>query len=197
MEYSIKRIENECDLERAIEFDKRILKCFELKSPAYTKAAWLKNLSNNPELLLYAEKEGNIIGLAFGRVENGRITVSLLEVDENFRNEGIGSKLLSILEGNAAKSGYHNITLGGIREAEKFYIKQGYTPSLFIQSKHPRTLDELRALNNKYKEAWCFNDGIDVRLSLLTKIIDRELQDMYEKEFPECNTITLFNKTIP
>jgi hypothetical protein len=51
-------------------------------------------------------------------------------------------------------------------------------------------------LNIKYKEAWCFDDGIDVRLSLLTKIIDRELQDMYEREFPECNTIMLFNKTI-
>lgn len=195
MEYHTKQVQDKNELEKAIEFDKKVLKAFNNESTAYTKEAWLENLANNPELLIYAENEGNVIGLAFGWVENECITISIVEVDVNYRNQGIASMLLGTLESNAIKKGYHSFSLGGRRHAEGFYIKQGYTSSLFIQSKHPRTLDELRSINKIYKEAWCYDDGIDIRLSLLTKVIDRELQDSYDKTFPECNTITLFNKT--
>jgi hypothetical protein len=84
--------------------------------------------------------------------------------------------------------------VGAAEAAEGFYIKCGYNSNLFIQGEWPLTLEKLRSFNDRYDEAWSTDDGTNISLCLLTKVIDKELQQKYNQAFPACSTQTLFTK---
>lgn len=88
------------------------------------------------------------------------------------------------------------LILGAVEDAEGFYIKCGFSPFLFVQTKPPYTLADLQALNLRYPEVWSYDDGTDIRVMLDTRGIDRELQRSYEAAFPGCSTQTVFIKRI-
>jgi GNAT superfamily N-acetyltransferase len=193
---SIAYVDDEFILKRVLDFSESILG--KIDSPDYSETAWFRRLTQLPELLLYAEAGGEVVGLAFGRCDTGSdgITVGPVAVAPLHRGAEIGRKLLSELEHRAAKLGFHHLGLGAREEAEGFYLKCGYTPFLFIQARKPVTLNELRAINTKYDEVWSYEDDTDVRLMLMTPIIDKNLQHIYDSAFPGCSTQTTFDKRV-
>ena len=199
MNYKIKNVTNETELDKVLEFNRNV---FNLSpeteiSADYTREAWISRIENYGEWMLYTEADEEVIGIVFGRVggENS-VTVGPVATDIRFRKQGIAAALMAELEKRVFSRGYHYLALGSAENAEGFYLKCGFTASLLIQDKHPVTLDDLRGLNTGYNEAWCYDDGTDVRLCLLTNGIDRALQHLYDRTFPGCSTQTLMGKHI-
>lgn len=70
---------------------------------------------------------GNIIAGILGGTYWGWMYVDILWVDENYRKRGIGTKLLSEAEKEAARRGCHHVHLDTMSwQAPEFYKKQGY-----------------------------------------------------------------------
>jgi ribosomal protein S18 acetylase RimI-like enzyme len=199
MDYRIKHVTTEYELDDTLAFDKKVFGiASECHSPAYSREKWLECMeSPYSDLLLYAESDGEIIGIVFGRFENeGNITVGPVAVDERFRKHGIARELMLLLEKRSLGHGIHRLTLGAAQLAEGFYQKLGYTGTLLIQSeKH--SITEILALNSKYQ---VINTNVydgkvnQVFLNLLTP--DREFQRKCESTLQGYYTQMVFGKTI-
>ena len=196
--YDIKNVTNEIDLDNTLSFVKTIFRDrLELIPLEFSKETWLVRMTNSADFILYAQHEDEIGGVVFGIVEsNNSITIGMVATDERYRHHGIASSLFTELEKRVMDRGHHFIVLGALEAAEGFYLKCGYTPHLFIQGKRPLTLEKLRTLNDRYDEAWSYDNGTDIRLCIDTRGIDRELQHKYDETFPECSTQTLFTKLL-
>ena len=196
--YDIKNVKSKTDLDRALSFARLIFKdSGRLHIPTFSKVFWLTRMPDYVDFMLYAQHGDEIVGVVFSYLEkNNSITIAMVASDERYWHRGIASSLLAELEKRVLARGHHFIVIGALEAAEEFYLKCGYTPHLFIQSRPPLTLEKLRLLNDRYEEAWSYDDGTDIRLCISTKGIDRELQHKYDKAFPDCSTQTLFTKYI-
>jgi AraC-like DNA-binding protein/GNAT superfamily N-acetyltransferase len=184
--------------------EKDLQKGFELAEKTYGHFAqteiekrdfWLNCLKNTPELLVYAEKDDKICGVAWGKIDGEAVTISFIIVEPEYRNQGIGTALLKELEKRVKAKGYNFIAVAAMIEEEAFYFKSGLTPNLFIQAKDI-SHDKLRALNPGYIEV-----GVNVyngwnTLMLKLPEIDRSLQEKYQIAFPSCSTQIVFTKQI-
>lgn len=196
--YDIKKVTSETELNNALAFAKSVFKdSGNLDRPTFFSKFWLERMPANNDFMLYAQHGEEIAGVVFGYVEsNDSINLSTVAATERYRNQGIASSVLKELEKRAAAKGHHLITVEAMEAAEGFYLKCGYVPHLLVQAKPPLTLENLRSLNDRYDEAWTYDDGKDIKLCLDTRGIDKELQHKYDKTFPECSTQTLFTKQV-
>lgn len=195
MNWEIRTVDTSAALEAAYTFCERFFP--DLDADTYARTKWLERMKTASDLMPYAASGGAVVAVVFGRVEDsGEVTVGPVAVDFAFRGRGLGRALLSELEARAARRGVRLLTLGAVESAEGFYLKCGYTPYLFIQTKPPRTLAKLRAVNPGYPEARTCDDGTDVRLMLATGKIDKALQRAYDAAFPGCATQTVFMKEL-
>ena len=198
MAYTIKHVATEKELDAALTFAKRIFNNAPwLDSPPYSRQDWLERMNTHGDLMLYAESGVEVIGIVFGRIENGNsVTVGPVAVDQRSRKHGIARELMLLLEENALGHGIHHLALGAAESAEGFYQKLGYTGTLLIQSeKH--SIDELLALNDQYRVINTgVYDGTVNQVYLDLPAPDRELQRKYENTLPGCHTQMVFGKTI-
>jgi len=71
---------------------------------------------------------GRVLGGVVGHFFGGWLNVSLLWVDEGYRNRGYGSSLLRIMEGEAVRNGCRYAHLDTYSfEARPFYERHGYS----------------------------------------------------------------------
>lgn len=198
MDYTIKHVTTERELDDALAFDRKVFGIpSERGSPAYSREKWLERMKTHGDLMLYAESDGEVIGIVFGRVEgDGSATVGPVAVDGRFRKRGIARELMLLLEKRALGHGVRHLGLGAAESAEGFYEKLGYTGTLLIQSeKHG--IDELLALNTKYRVIHTNVYGGTInQVYLDLPAADRELQRKYESTLPGCCTQMVFGKTI-
>ena len=199
MDYAIKHVMTEHELDETFAFDKKIFGLpRERQSPAYSREKWLERMKTiYGDLMLYAKLGGEVVGIVFGRIENEQsITVGPVAVDERFRKHGIARELMLLLEKRALEHGIHHLGLGAVESAEGFYQKLGYTGTLLIQSeKH--SIEELLALNTEYRvKSTSVYDGTVNQVYLELFSPDRELQRKYENTLPGCYTQMVFGKTI-
>jgi len=116
-----------------------------------------------------------------------------MAVLDKYRNKGIGSKLISFFEKEAKKINKKYIELGAFGEAERFYIKNKYTPLLFVQiypmdvSKNYQKLKLNIIKETNYKDS--------KRLWLKTKY-DPKLKDKIKKQLNAYDVIYLFRKKL-
>jgi GNAT superfamily N-acetyltransferase len=74
------------------------------------------------------DRENRVVGGVIGNVFGGWLYVSLLWVEESLRNKGNGTRLLKMIESEAAKLGCKYAHLDTYSfEARPFYEKHGYT----------------------------------------------------------------------
>jgi GNAT superfamily N-acetyltransferase len=190
----IQTVENEETLRRVYDFGDLILNYTVLGNTVYNWEFWTEQLHRNPHLLLYAQKNGEIVGAVWGWVgqDNG-VTVGMVAVDEAHRRQGIGKRLMDELVCRVKAAGYRTMALGAAKEEEGFYRKCGFYPTLFLQSKK-HSLAELRALNTGYQELWGLesDDNGWARLMLKTPVIDGKLAARYDDEIEDCVPQTVF-----
>jgi GNAT superfamily N-acetyltransferase len=73
----------------------------------------------------------------------------MVAVDAAHRGRGIGRSLMAELVRRVKAAGHPLIALGARKEAEGLYLKCGFLPTLFLQSKK-HSLAELRAVNDRH-----------------------------------------------
>lgn len=198
MKYIIKHVTTEQELDAALELDKRVFGVSsELSSPDYSREKWLSRMKTHANLMLYAEVEGEVVSIVFGRVEGGKsVTVGPVAVDERFRKHGIASALMLELERRTLAHGIRHLSLGAVESAEGFYEKLGYKGTLLLQSeKH--SVEELLSLNSRYRvKSTGVYQGTVSQVFIELPAPDREFRRYCEATLPGCHTQTVFNKNI-
>ena len=137
MDYTIKHVTTEQELDNALLFAKKVFNNSPaLESSEYSRDSWLKRMKTHNDLMLYTESDSKIIGIVFGRYGGSgkSITVGPVAVDERFRKHGVARELMLLLETRALGHGIFHLGLGAAETAEGFYVKLGYTGTLLIQS---------------------------------------------------------------
>lgn len=105
--------------EKEIEFVRRALVQF--------NEAHVGEDGHTPLNLMEYDAEGNVIGGLLGGTYWGWLYVDILWVDEPYRRQGIGSKLLTQAEGEAVRRGCHHVHVDTMSwQAPLFYQKHGY-----------------------------------------------------------------------
>lgn len=197
MDYTIKHVATERELDEALALDKRVFGVPSSEhSPAYSRERWLERMKEYGDLMLYVESGGAIIGIVFGGLDNGGVTVGPVAVDEGFRKLGVARALMLELEKHVLGHGIHNLALGAVESAEGFYQKLGYIGTLLVQSeKH--SIDELLALNTDYPViSTNVYQGTVSQVYLNLPAPDREFQRKCEQTLPGCGTQMVFKKRL-
>jgi predicted N-acetyltransferase YhbS len=194
MDYTIKHITTEQELDNALEFTREV---FGELITNTSRDEWRGHMERNNEFLLYAESNNEVVGIVFGYIENNsNMTAGIVAVDERLRNRGVAREMMLLLEERAKACGVKLIALGAVQTAEEFYAKLGYIGSLLIQSEK-YSIDELLSLNTKYPVNYTrVYDGKINQVNLALTEADRELQRKYETSLPGCNTQMMFWKNI-
>ncbi len=198
MEYAVRNITTERELDGALAFAKKVFNHHPaLDSPPYARERWLERMQTHGDLMLWAESGGEVVGLVFGRPEGQKsVTVGPVAVDARYRKRGIARELMLLLEKRALGHGIHHLGLGAAESAEGFYQKLSYTGTLLIQSEQ-HSIGELLSLNTKYRvRATGVYDGKINQIYLELPAPDRGLQRNYENTLPGCGTQMVFGKTI-
>lgn len=191
MNYRIKNVTTEEELDAVLTFAEKIFGKDDLGLVISAREEWVKRLFDHPELLLYAEANEEIITIVLGFIEdNGNMTIGVVATDKKWRNHGIAKELMLLLEERAKAFNVHLIALGSVGAAEGFYAKLGYTGQLLIQStKH--SIDELLTLNPGYPVAFInIYNGMINQVCLKLPQGDRALQKLYETTFDDCHTLS-------
>ena len=124
MTYKTRIVKDITELNKVLKFCYEILG--ERNDNVYGPAAWANRLNEN-YLMIFAEKDDDIVSAVMGRAENrDSIVLGFAACRADCRNNGITSSLLSRLENNAKQYDYKYITLGSADESVGFYEKCGY-----------------------------------------------------------------------
>lgn len=90
-----------------------------------------KKLARDPDLFLVAESDGRIIGSVIGGFDGRRGLVYHLAVAAEFRENGVGTRLMDELESRMRAKGclksYLLVTVDN-PEAEEYYKRHGWQP---------------------------------------------------------------------
>lgn len=190
----IHTVENEETLRRVFDFGDHVLNYTALGHTVYKWEFWTEQFRRNPNLLLYAQTNGEIVGAVCGWVgQDNNVTVGMVAVAEAHRRQGIGKCLMDELVRRVKAAGHRTIALGARKEAEGFYLVCGFYPTLFLQSKK-HSLSRLRALNKGHQELWAVESDANgwAKLMLKMPVIDEELAAKYDDEIEDCVPQTVF-----
>ena len=95
------------------------------------------------EILLIAEENHQIVGMALGREFGGACSLGFLGVTKECRSKGVGSKLLNRFIQESRKRKAHKIwlhTSPHLVPAIRLYVKNGFLPEGFLRQ-HTRGQD--------------------------------------------------------
>ena len=108
----------------------------------YCRDAWMERLRAGNQPLVCAEANGEIISAVLGRSENSEsMILGFAACREDYRHQGITSRLMGMFDSLAKAMGYRTITLGS--RADGFYEKCGYHVlcEMHGQNIYQKTLD--------------------------------------------------------
>lgn len=158
---------------------------------AYIKKAYQKN----PNLFVGAFDGKKLAGITFGFVKRKNVLLGEMAIDKDYRNLGLGTRLLDFFEKQVIKLQKNKIVLGARENAEKFYLKKGYKPILFLQIKHSEVPKNYKSLSkNKIRRETNYSDA--KRLFIEVKYPSDILKRRLIKTFHAYNGIYLFEKTL-
>jgi len=152
-----------------------------------------KNYKIEPSLFVGAYDKDKLVGVVFGFIKKSKILLGEMAVLENYRNKGIGQKLLSFFEKQAKKLNKKYIELGAWGSAEKFYLKNNYKPLIFAQIYHKDIPNNYKQLELDIIKETNYSDS--KRLWIKTKY-NPKLKEILKKKLNAYNVIYLFRKDI-
>ena len=192
--YGLKTVSSVSELDRVYDFAQSILDVSQ--DTVHTREYYLAQVYRTPSLLIYAQREGKVVGCILASIDEDHVLVGPTAVAEAERGQGIGRAMIRQLEAAAKRLNQTTLILGARQEAEGFYARCGYRPNLFIQLPEVGQADRLKQLNTQYPVVWESEEGKWTRLMLSTPQVDRELQLAYQAQFPNCHTQYVFIKEI-
>jgi len=192
-DFTVKTVQTLEQLAQVYSFATPILK---LPSPGHALQVYIAHFDKTPQLLIFAERDGNICGCVLARIDEDHVLVGPVAVAEGLRRRGIGAAMMRELESQAKALRQDTILLGALEEDELFYVRCGYQPNLFIQLHEPDSVERLEALNEGYAVVWKDERNGKSKLMLQMATIDKRLQKKYDQAFPNCYTQYVFIKHI-
>jgi ribosomal protein S18 acetylase RimI-like enzyme len=122
------------------------------------------------------------------------ILLGEMAVSDKYRGKGIGKKLLKKFEDNSKKLNKNYIQLGSWESAEKFYLKEGYKPLIFVQIYHNKVLKNYKKLGYNIIKETNYTDS--KRLFIKIDKYNSRIKEKIKKDFNAYDVIYLFRKEI-
>lgn len=101
------------------------------------REAWMRVIENPSWIVIVAEEESLIVGVAQGNVDWGRLShLGFLGVDRRYRRRGIGRGLLERFIDRSRELGADKISLEtspALKPAVKLYAEAGFLPEGFLR----------------------------------------------------------------
>lgn len=191
--FSVQPVKTVEQLDRVWNFAAPIL---DLPVGKHTLQYYTEQFTKTPTLLVFAEKDDRVCGCVLASIEGDHVLVGPVAVAEDCRRMGIGSAMLREVEVQARAFGLDTLILGALGEAEPFYLSCGFRPNLFVQLPDTDSVGRLEALNEQYEVVWRDAQEGWSRLMLRTPAIDKDLQEKYDRVFPNCHTQYVFIKQV-
>lgn len=108
----------------------------------------MQNLEEKYPIQFCAEYEKQIVGcIIAARIDSHQLFLPVIAVNPKFRGKGVAKQLLSSLTKNARKLGLKTYTVDGLTISPEFFIKQGFTPYVYIKAVAPSTLADIKLAN--------------------------------------------------
>jgi AraC-like DNA-binding protein len=165
----------------------------------YSRQFFIEDWKKNPSLMLYAQENGEICGIALGLGGDGYVTVEGDGVTEIYKNKGIHEALFVELEKRAKALSFPGIALGIGEGEEEFYAKMGYIGKTLIQSEK-YSVDELKVFNEQYKNYEVTGSGVYEgyinQLWVNASLLDKGLKKKFEEEIGDCWVQVIVNKEL-
>lgn len=162
---------------------------------------YASRFAQQSDLLVIAEAGGEMVGIVLGSIQGDHILLGEVAVVAIYQRQGIGSRMLALVEQHARLLGYQRLLLG-TADAQGFYLKNGYVPLLWLHvedsgvSQLEQALQTgLRAYPLIWKPAvWREGDRQGKQLALQTPVPDEALRTRIEQAVPTCQGEYLFAK---
>jgi len=151
-----------------------------------------KYYHREPSLFIGAFNKDEIIGVVFGRVIKNMILLCEMAISKEHQGKGIGKKILKKFEENSKKLKKKYIQLGSRESAEKFYLKEGYEPLIFVQIYHDKVLKNYKKLGYNIIKETNYIDS--KRLFIKIDKYDSKIKEKIKKDFNAYDVIYLFKK---
>ncbi len=152
-----------------------------------------KSYYRNPSLFIGAYNKNKLIGIVFGHIKKEKILLGEMAISEKYRNKGIGSKLIKFFENKAEELNKKYIELGAFGDAERFYIKNKYTPILFAQI-YPK--DVLKDYSKLKLEIIQETNYKDAKRLWIKAVYLAKLKNKLKKQLNAYDVIYLFRKKL-
>jgi GNAT superfamily N-acetyltransferase len=165
------------------------------RGPAFYAARF----AEQPGLLLVAEAAGELVGVLLGSLQGDAVLVGELVVVPEWRGRGVGRALVREIERAALAAGKPQLRLGSAEGAEGFYVRQGFSPTLFITLDGDGTAPALErylagALPERSKLVE--QDAGFSKAFVPLDGLDGALLEHVERELPGAHAGYLFNKAL-
>jgi predicted N-acetyltransferase YhbS len=92
---------------------------------------YASRLAQQSDLMVMEEANGEMVGIVLSSIQGNHILVGEVAVAAAYQRQGIGSRLLALVERHASLLGYQRFLLG-TADAQDFYLKNGYAPLLWL-----------------------------------------------------------------
>ncbi len=158
----------------------------------------LSKLKKHNSFFLGAYIGKTLVGIIQGFPREDYLLLSELAVVKEFRGRNFGRLLVQAFEKQAVKKDFKKIKLGAQDESIDFYKKQGYAPSILIQTRKKNSKTRLGQLLKKYKPISIKEnkDIMIIELECPKKNTPLEVLDKLKKEFNAFSTQYLFTKKV-
>lgn len=154
----------------------------------------------HPELLIIAEEHGQIHGIVLSCVEGDHIKIGEVAVAAAYRRQGIGSRMLELVERHGQQLGFSRFLLGAQERAYAFYASNDYEPELYFAVENSIDPAHFEAYISRelyrYPLIWKQHDHYGSRAIVKTPSPDLELLHRVERALPTCGAQYLFFKDI-
>ena len=162
---------------------------------------YASRFAQQSDLMVIAEDEGEMVGIVLSSIQGNHILVGEVAIAAAYQRQGIGSRMLALVEQHARRLGYQRFLLG-TADAQDFYLKNGYAPLLWLRvedsgvSQLEQMLQtELHTYPLIWKPAvWKQGDRQGLQLALQTPAPDEALRKRIEQAVPTCQGEYLFAK---
>ena len=160
---------------------------------------WVCGRQEYPDLFVACLRQGELIGIAYGRPSPRRAgTVNLggIAVVEEFARKGYGSQLLRFFDQQAERAGYGTVSVGAAGGyVDHFYMENDYEPVAFMITVPvgyccpPDLRERYRVVNERV-------DGDVRRFSVSISSLDNELRESLRKDFNAIGICAIMDKKL-
>lgn len=109
----------------------------------------VQNINRKNSIQFYCTYNKQVVGCVVGsKVNNYELFLPVIAVDAKYRGMGIAKKLFLSLSKPAKKEGLRQYKISGDIINPGFFIKEGFSPYLYIKAVFPTTLADVKDANS-------------------------------------------------